>query len=60
MDFQDLERFSVINHLASVHVRWQADGTQPAADASGPSPKRYVTAVPMSENLPDMVHCLSL
>ncbi|PWA52545.1 hypothetical protein CTI12_AA446230 [Artemisia annua] len=60
VDFQDLERFLVINHLASFHGRGQADGTQPAADASWPSPKRYVTAVPMSENLPDMVHCLSL
>nr|GFB16967.1 reverse transcriptase domain-containing protein [Tanacetum cinerariifolium] len=54
VDFQDLERFSVLDRYAIFHGRGQADGTQPTADASRPSPKRYVTAVPMSENLPDM------
>ncbi|GKB09041.1 hypothetical protein Tco_0837353, partial [Tanacetum coccineum] len=37
VDFQDLERFSVINCFASFHGRGQADGIQPAADASRPS-----------------------
>ncbi|GKA38506.1 hypothetical protein Tco_0731057, partial [Tanacetum coccineum] len=54
VDFQDLEIFSVLNRFAIFHGRGQADGTQPTADASRPSPKRYVTAVPMSENLLDM------
>nr|GEW89958.1 hypothetical protein [Tanacetum cinerariifolium] len=45
-------RFSVINRFASFHGKGQADGIQLAAYALRPSPKRYVTAVLMSKNLP--------
>ncbi|XP_047332374.1 uncharacterized protein LOC124935972 isoform X2 [Impatiens glandulifera] len=62
LECQDLEKFSVINRFAKFHNRGQSsDG---GADGSNSQqrlyPQRYVTALPMPSNVPDMVQCLSL
>ncbi|XP_042954000.1 uncharacterized protein LOC122290409 isoform X1 [Carya illinoinensis] len=66
VEYQDLERFSVINRFAKFHGRGQVDGpeTSSSSDTTANSqkscPQRYVTALPMPRNLPDRVQCLSL
>ncbi|KAL3617856.1 hypothetical protein CASFOL_038177 [Castilleja foliolosa] len=65
LEFQDLERFSVINRFAKFHGRGQTDNVEVSStDATGTTQKprlqRYATAVPMPKNLPDRVQCLSL
>ncbi|GFP89881.1 hypothetical protein PHJA_001131900 [Phtheirospermum japonicum] len=57
VEFQDLERFSVINRFAKFHGRGQTDNVEVSTDATGttqkPCVQRYATAVPMPKNLPD-------
>lgn len=66
VEYQDLERFSVINRFAKFHGRGQVEGpeTSSSSDTTANSqkscPQRYVTALPMPRNLPDRVQCLSL
>ncbi|XWS32958.1 hypothetical protein CRYUN_Cryun22dG0035600 [Craigia yunnanensis] len=62
VECQELERFSVINRFARIHIRGQGD-TSGAASSSAihkPVPQRYVTALPMPRNLPEGVQCFSL
>ncbi|CAE6073217.1 unnamed protein product [Arabidopsis arenosa] len=51
-EIQDLERFSVINHLGKFHNR--------AKTLSRPIPQRYVVGIQMPTNLPEPLHCLPL
>ncbi|XP_027363907.1 uncharacterized protein LOC113871183 isoform X2 [Abrus precatorius] len=66
VEYQDLERFSVINRFAKFHGRGQNDGAETSSssdantNAQKPVPMKYVTAVPLPRNLPDRVQCLSL
>ncbi|KAJ7978718.1 putative Dentin sialophosphoprotein-like protein [Quillaja saponaria] len=65
VEYQDLERFSVINRFAKFHGRGQTDGTETSssdatASAQKSFPQKYVTGVPMPKNFPDRVQCLSL
>ncbi|KAK1407347.1 hypothetical protein QVD17_38961 [Tagetes erecta] len=64
VEFQDVEKFSMINRFAKFHGRGQAEGEASSSDAVAnapkPSPQRYVIAVQMPKNLPDRVQCLSL
>lgn len=64
VEFQDLEKFSIINRFAKFHGRGQADGEASSSDAAAnapkPFPQRYVIAVPVPKNLPERVQCLSL
>lgn len=60
---QDIEKFSVMSRLAKFHGRVQSDGvdTSSSSDARSHKPlTRYVTALPMPKNIPNMVQCLSL
>ncbi|KAJ9560207.1 hypothetical protein OSB04_005367 [Centaurea solstitialis] len=57
VEFEDLERFSIINRLARFHGRMHADG---AKTSSIIFPRKYVTAFALPANLPDRVRCLSL
>ncbi|EEF36312.1 conserved hypothetical protein [Ricinus communis] len=61
-EFQELERFAVINRFAKFHVRGQMDasGTSSSSAAPKPIPQRHVLAFPMPRNLPEGVQCLSL
>ncbi|XP_021893250.1 uncharacterized protein LOC110811153 [Carica papaya] len=61
VEWQELEKFSVINRFAKFHGRGQTDGVETssssaAANAQKSSPQRYVTAFPMPRNLPDRWH----
>ncbi|KAJ9568166.1 hypothetical protein OSB04_004132 [Centaurea solstitialis] len=70
VEFQDLEKFSIINRFAKFHGRAvQPDGGGPEASSSSNTsaantpkiyPQRYVIAVPLPKNLPERVQCLSL
>ncbi|XP_058761531.1 uncharacterized protein LOC131634897 isoform X2 [Vicia villosa] len=66
LECHDLERFSVINRFAKFHGRGQNDGaeTSSSSEATANAPKsfvqRYVTGLPMPENIPDRVQCLAL
>ncbi|XP_020881629.1 uncharacterized protein LOC9313248 isoform X1 [Arabidopsis lyrata subsp. lyrata] len=51
-EIQDLERFSVINHLGKFHNR--------AKTITRPNPQRYVVGIQMPTNLPEPLHCLPL
>ncbi|XP_020881779.1 uncharacterized protein LOC9313256 isoform X2 [Arabidopsis lyrata subsp. lyrata] len=51
-EIQDLERFSVINHLGKFHNR--------AKTITRPIPQRYVVGIQMPTNLPEPLHCLPL
>lgn len=62
---QDLEKFSVFYRFAKFHGRGQSNGsesssTDAAAHSHKPFLQRYVTALPMPQNLPDRVQYLSL
>ncbi|XP_055825761.1 uncharacterized protein LOC129894216 [Solanum dulcamara] len=62
---QDLEKFSVFYRFAKFHGRGQSSGaesssTDAAAHSHKPFLQRYVTALPMPQNLPNRVQCLSL
>ncbi|XP_049397731.1 uncharacterized protein LOC125861870 [Solanum stenotomum] len=60
---QDIEKFSVMSRLAKFHGRVQSDGvdTSSSSDARSHKPlTRYVTALPMPKNIPNMAQCLSL
>ncbi|KAL9673992.1 hypothetical protein QQ045_030256 [Rhodiola kirilowii] len=62
-EWQDLEKFSVINRFAKFHGRGQADGpmtVHSSMNSQSQGPQRYVTALPSPRNLPDTVQCLSL
>ncbi|XP_024976161.1 uncharacterized protein LOC112514072 isoform X1 [Cynara cardunculus var. scolymus] len=69
VEFQDLEKFSIINRFARFHGRAvQTDGGSAEASSSNAAaantpkiyPQRYVIAVPLPKNLPERVQCLSL
>ncbi|KAI3673361.1 hypothetical protein L6452_39479 [Arctium lappa] len=69
VEFQDLEKFSIINRFAKFHGRAvQPDGGSAEASSSNSAaantpkiyPQRYVIAVPLPKNLPERVQCLSL
>lgn len=65
LECQDLEKVSVINRFAKFHGRGQSEvaettSTSDSAATTQKFPQRYVTALPMPKNLPDMVQCLSL
>ncbi|CAL9248083.1 unnamed protein product, partial [Arabidopsis halleri] len=51
-EIQDLERFSVINHLGKFHNR--------AKTITRPIPQRYIVGIQMPMNLPEPLHCLPL
>ncbi|KDP27237.1 hypothetical protein JCGZ_19936 [Jatropha curcas] len=61
-EFQELERFAVINRFAKFHVRGQIDasGTSPPPGTPRSILQRHVVAFPMPRNLPEGVQCLSL
>ncbi|KAJ9147532.1 hypothetical protein P3X46_029682 [Hevea brasiliensis] len=60
-EFQELERFAVINRFAKFHVRGQIDASGTSTSGSlKPLPQRHITAFPMPRNLPEGVQCLSL
>uniref|UniRef100_A0A7N0UY55 Uncharacterized protein n=1 Tax=Kalanchoe fedtschenkoi TaxID=63787 RepID=A0A7N0UY55_KALFE len=62
-EWQDLEKFSVINRFARFHGRGQADGPEAfkaAMYSRSHGVRRYVTAYPLPRRLPDTVQCLSL
>ncbi|PON83484.1 hypothetical protein TorRG33x02_207560 [Trema orientale] len=63
MECQELEKVSVINRFAKFHVR--PAGVSGTTSASGTTttklcPQRYIIALPMPENVPEGVQCLSL
>ncbi|GMP28696.1 hypothetical protein CsSME_00004138 [Camellia sinensis var. sinensis] len=66
VEYQEIEKFSVINRFARFHCRGQSDaaetsssgGTTPTALKS--CPQRYVTAFPMPRTVPEGAPCLSL
>ncbi|KAL9830557.1 hypothetical protein AtNW77_Chr3g0190671 [Arabidopsis thaliana] len=51
-EIQDLERFSMINHLGKFHNR--------AKTFTRPIPQKYAVAIQMPMNLPEPLHCLPL
>ncbi|KAG7559255.1 hypothetical protein ISN45_Aa05g008530 [Arabidopsis thaliana x Arabidopsis arenosa] len=51
-EIQDLERFSVINHLGKFHNR--------AKTITRPIPQRYVVGIQMPMKLPEPLYCLPL
>ncbi|KAG8659616.1 uncharacterized protein LOC110610133 isoform X3 [Manihot esculenta] len=57
-EFQELERFSVINRFAKFHVRGQIGVS--CTGSLKPILQRHITAFPMPQNLPEGVQCLSL
>ncbi|KAL6973442.1 hypothetical protein U1Q18_027626 [Sarracenia purpurea var. burkii] len=60
IEFQDLEKFSVINRFAKFHGRGQADRSETSSFSSDPTPQKHVTALQVPRNLPDRVQCYSL
>ncbi|WCJ25598.1 dentin sialophosphoprotein-related [Euphorbia peplus] len=54
----ELERFTVINRFAKFHVRGQMDVS--GSSLTGGVLQRHVIAIPMPQNLPEGVQCLSL
>lgn len=66
LETQEIEKFSIINRFAKFHGRGQADvsntssSSDIAVNAQRTFPQRYVTAVPVPQNLPERVQCLSL
>lgn len=65
VEFQDLDKFSVINRFAKVHSQGPLV-TADTASSGGAStvlklyPQRYVTASPMPKMIPEGLRCLSL
>lgn len=60
---QELEKFSVFYRFVKFHGRGQSSGVESSStDAATVAIflQRYVTALPMPQNLPDRVQCLSL
>ncbi|XP_024979195.1 uncharacterized protein LOC112516407 isoform X1 [Cynara cardunculus var. scolymus] len=65
VEFQDLDRFSIINRFAKFHGRGPlvtADTASSGRASTVPKryPQRYVTANPMPRVVPEGLHCLSL
>ncbi|EOA25973.1 hypothetical protein CARUB_v10019362mg [Capsella rubella] len=52
LEIQELERFSMINHLGKFYNR--------AKTITRPIPQQYVLEIPMPVNLPEPLHCLPL
>ncbi|ONK60393.1 uncharacterized protein A4U43_C08F17940 [Asparagus officinalis] len=64
LEWQEVERFSLINRLGKFHGRSQADGAESSSTSQNSPhkvfPQRYVTAFSLPGNVPEGVHCLSL
>ncbi|XP_077216945.1 uncharacterized protein LOC143851407 isoform X2 [Tasmannia lanceolata] len=64
VECQDLERYSIINRFATIHVRGTTDGVESSSSSEATArktvPQRYVTVLPMPRNFPEGVLCLSL
>lgn len=65
VEYQELEKFSIINRFAKFHGRGQSDNAETAsvdvkANTQKYIPQRYVTALAMPKTLPERVQCLSL
>ncbi|WCJ25597.1 dentin sialophosphoprotein-related [Euphorbia peplus] len=54
----ELEKFTVINRFAKFHVRGQIDAS--GSSLSAGVLQRHIIAIPMPQNLPEGVRCLSL
>lgn len=63
---QELEKFSIINRFAKIHIKALTSAVDPATSSASAqalpriSIQRYVVAVPMPSILPEGVDCLSL
>lgn len=65
VEFQDLDKFSVINRFAKFHGRGPLVTADTASSGGGSTvpklyPQRYVTASPMPRMVPEGLRCLSL
>ena len=64
LEWQEVERISLINQLGKFHGRSQADGAESSsASQNAPRkifPQRYVTAFSKPGNVPEGVLCLTL
>ncbi|CAM8965094.1 unnamed protein product [Rhodiola kirilowii] len=62
VEYQDLERFSVINRFAIFHSRVQPNPSDPFSGRPEMYNRRYVTAQPMSKDIPSVlqIQCVSL
>ncbi|KAL6961195.1 hypothetical protein U1Q18_038960 [Sarracenia purpurea var. burkii] len=63
VDYQELERFSIINQIVKFHSRVQPNAVETSssiAPTPSPKPQRYVTAFPMPRVVPVGVQCLPL
>ncbi|XP_039137183.1 uncharacterized protein LOC120274717 [Dioscorea cayenensis subsp. rotundata] len=63
VECQELERFSIINRLGKFHGRSQAEGVESSTSEGAPRRiflQRYVTALPVTGNLPEGTPCFSL
>ncbi|CAH9140215.1 unnamed protein product [Cuscuta epithymum] len=64
VDSQDLDKFSIINRFAKFHTRATPNASCSPAEAAAlihkALPQKYVTAAPVTNDLPTGVKCLSL
>lgn len=68
LNFDELEKFSVINRFAKFHCRVQSSEASSSLSSTGTTtlsllkhPQKYVTALPMPrDSVPDVAHCLPL
>ncbi|KAM6549415.1 hypothetical protein CsatB_021091 [Cannabis sativa] len=63
MECQELEKVSIVHRFARFHTRPPGvSGTTASSETTtlNPCPQRFIIAVPMPENVPDGVQCLSL
>lgn len=63
MDFQDLEKFSMVNRFAKRHIRGpMITGTSSGVATAMPKlrPQKYVKTSKMPKTIPDEQNCLSL
>jgi hypothetical protein len=66
IEYQEMERFSIINRFAKFHIRGQVAAAETSTSTSNiPTipksfPQRYVTAAPMPSIVPEQGQCISL